>query len=189
MRMSPGRPSLNGICCSADEKNETHVSSARATIPSRLPTVQQRNQECAARSPVQATVAASRPGGGRARAHLPAAAGAGNETGRGRAACHRRRGAAAAGVSARDRLPLLSEPQPVDLGDGRGEPGPVRRFESRKADGRERLQELFTKTFPRFRQFEPHMRAALQLSLEHWALERSGRSMRNRTAGDIGSRF
>jgi AcrR family transcriptional regulator len=53
--------------------------------------------------------------------------------------------------------------------------GPVRRFESRKVDGRERVQELFTKTFPRFRQFEPHMRAALQLSLEHWALERSGR--------------
>jgi len=53
--------------------------------------------------------------------------------------------------------------------------GPVRRLESRKTDGRERLQELFTKTFPRFRQFEPHMRAALQLSLEHWALERSGR--------------
>lgn len=51
----------------------------------------------------------------------------------------------------------------------------MRRFESRKAGGRERLQELFTKTFPRFRQFEPHMRAALQLSLEHWALERSGR--------------
>lgn len=52
--------------------------------------------------------------------------------------------------------------------------GPVRRFESRKTDGRARVQELFTKTFPRFRQFEPHMRAALQLSLEHWALERSG---------------
>src|SRR5262249_15209409 len=28
--------------------------------------------------------------------------------------------------------------------------------------------------FPRFQEFEPHMRAALQLSLEHWALERSG---------------
>ncbi|MBA3254294.1 MAG: TetR family transcriptional regulator [Burkholderiaceae bacterium] len=53
--------------------------------------------------------------------------------------------------------------------------GPVRRFESRATDGRERVQELFTKTFPRFRQFEAHMRAALQLSLEHWALERSGR--------------
>ena len=42
--------------------------------------------------------------------------------------------------------------------------GPVRRFESRKVDGRERLQELFTKTFPRFREFEPHMRAALERS-------------------------
>lgn len=52
--------------------------------------------------------------------------------------------------------------------------GPVRRFESGASDGRERLQELFTKTFPRFKEFEPHMRAALQLSLEHWALERSG---------------
>lgn len=52
--------------------------------------------------------------------------------------------------------------------------GPVRRFESSAVDGRERVQDLFTKTFPRFRQFEPHMRAALQLSLEHWALERSG---------------
>jgi AcrR family transcriptional regulator len=52
--------------------------------------------------------------------------------------------------------------------------GPVRRFESAATNGRERLQELFTKTFPRFREFEPHMRAALQLSLEHWALERSG---------------
>ena len=52
--------------------------------------------------------------------------------------------------------------------------GPVRRFESRAVEGRERVQDLFTKTFPRFRQFEPHMRAALQLSLEHWALERSG---------------
>src|SRR4029453_19007253 len=52
--------------------------------------------------------------------------------------------------------------------------GPVRRFESAATNGRERLQELFTKTFPRFREFEPHMRAALQLSLEHWALARSG---------------
>lgn len=52
--------------------------------------------------------------------------------------------------------------------------GPVRRFESSAVDGRERVQDLFTKTFPRFRQFEPHMRAALQLSLEHWALVRSG---------------
>jgi len=53
--------------------------------------------------------------------------------------------------------------------------GPVRRFESRATDGRARVQELFTSTFPRFRQYEAHMRAALQVSLEHWALERSGR--------------
>jgi AcrR family transcriptional regulator len=52
--------------------------------------------------------------------------------------------------------------------------GPVRRFESVATDGRARLQELFSKTFPRFQEFEPHMRAALQLSLEHAALERAG---------------
>lgn len=51
----------------------------------------------------------------------------------------------------------------------------VRRFESSQVDGRARLQQLFVKTFPRFSEFEPHMRAALQVSLEHWALERSGR--------------
>ena len=28
--------------------------------------------------------------------------------------------------------------------------------------------------FPLFREFEPHMRAAMQLALEHWALERAG---------------
>lgn len=52
--------------------------------------------------------------------------------------------------------------------------GPVRRFESSETDGRQRLRELFTKTFPRFKEYEPHMRAALQLALEHWALERRG---------------
>jgi AcrR family transcriptional regulator len=52
--------------------------------------------------------------------------------------------------------------------------GPVRRFESSKVDGRNRLLELFTETFPRFKEYEPHMRAALQLALEHWALERRG---------------
>lgn len=52
--------------------------------------------------------------------------------------------------------------------------GPVRRFESSATDGRARLQQLFNNTFPRFKEFEPHMRAALQLSLEHWALERCG---------------
>lgn len=52
--------------------------------------------------------------------------------------------------------------------------GPVRRFESSETDGRKRLLDLFNKTFPRFRLYEPHMRAALQLALEHWALERRG---------------
>jgi AcrR family transcriptional regulator len=52
--------------------------------------------------------------------------------------------------------------------------GPVRSFKSTVADGRERVRELFRQSFPRFKEFEPQMRAALQLSLEHWALERAG---------------
>jgi AcrR family transcriptional regulator len=52
--------------------------------------------------------------------------------------------------------------------------GPVRSFQSKTTDGRERVRELFVQTFPRFKEFEPQMRAALQLSLEHWALERAG---------------
>src|SRR4029077_14630220 len=51
---------------------------------------------------------------------------------------------------------------------------PVRRFEPRATDGLGRVRELFDKTFPLFKRFEPHMRAALQLSLEHEALERMG---------------
>ena len=51
--------------------------------------------------------------------------------------------------------------------------GPVRSFKS-APDGRERVRELFVQTFPRFKEFEPQMRAALQLALEHWALERAG---------------
>jgi AcrR family transcriptional regulator len=51
---------------------------------------------------------------------------------------------------------------------------PVRRYEPRAADPRHRLRELFTQTFPRFRKYEPHMRAALQLSLEHESLARAG---------------
>lgn len=50
----------------------------------------------------------------------------------------------------------------------------VRSFESSASDGVERMRELFEMTFPLFVEFEPHMRAALQLSLEHHALERSG---------------
>src|SRR5262249_31969562 len=51
---------------------------------------------------------------------------------------------------------------------------PVRRFEPRATDGLVRVRELFDKTFPLFKRFEPHMRAALQLSLEHESLERMG---------------
>jgi len=52
--------------------------------------------------------------------------------------------------------------------------GPVRRYRPQAADGSQRIRELFSKTFPRFKEFEPHMRAALQLSLEHESLERAG---------------
>lgn len=51
---------------------------------------------------------------------------------------------------------------------------PVRSFVTSKADGKERVEELFNEMFPLFREFEPHMRAALQLALEHWALARAG---------------
>lgn len=52
--------------------------------------------------------------------------------------------------------------------------GSVRGFSSSKTDGRERLHDLFNQTFPRFSEFEPQLRAAAQLSLEQWALERAG---------------
>jgi AcrR family transcriptional regulator len=51
---------------------------------------------------------------------------------------------------------------------------PVRSFKSKAPDGRTRVRELFVQTSPLFKQFEPQMRAALQLALEHWALERAG---------------
>ena len=52
--------------------------------------------------------------------------------------------------------------------------GPVRAFVSNEVDGRARVHELFAQTFPRFTEFEPQMRAAAQLALEQWALERAG---------------
>lgn len=55
-----------------------------------------------------------------------------------------------------------------------GSLSPVRRFRSEAPDGRERVRELFRRTFPRFQEFEPQMRAAAQLALEHWAHERAG---------------
>jgi AcrR family transcriptional regulator len=53
--------------------------------------------------------------------------------------------------------------------------GPVRQAASSIADGRERIDELFLQTFPRFREYEPQLRAALQVSLSDMALERAGR--------------
>jgi AcrR family transcriptional regulator len=52
--------------------------------------------------------------------------------------------------------------------------GPVRAFSSSEPDGRARVHELFARTFPRFTEFEPQMRAAAQLALEQGALERAG---------------
>jgi AcrR family transcriptional regulator len=52
--------------------------------------------------------------------------------------------------------------------------GPVRKLSSDNPDGRARVHELLTATFPHFKEFEPQFRAAVQLSLEQWALERTG---------------
>jgi len=52
--------------------------------------------------------------------------------------------------------------------------GPVRQLADDSRRGRERVHELFRSTFPRFKEFEPQLRAAAQLALEQWALERAG---------------
>jgi AcrR family transcriptional regulator len=52
--------------------------------------------------------------------------------------------------------------------------GPLRTLASDDPDGRARVRELFAETFLRFTEFEPQLRAAAQLSLEQWALERAG---------------
>ena len=52
--------------------------------------------------------------------------------------------------------------------------GPVRKFDSRELEGATRVRDLFGQTFPRFREFEAQLRAALQLALEHTALEKAG---------------
>jgi AcrR family transcriptional regulator len=52
--------------------------------------------------------------------------------------------------------------------------GPVRQLADDSRSGRERVHELFKSTFPRFKEFEPQLRAAAQLALEQWALERAG---------------
>jgi AcrR family transcriptional regulator len=52
--------------------------------------------------------------------------------------------------------------------------GPVRTVPATDGDGAASVSLLFESTFSRFREFEPQMRAALQLSLEHAALEKAG---------------
>ena len=52
--------------------------------------------------------------------------------------------------------------------------GPVRQLTDDASVGRERLHAVLRKTFPRFRDFEPQLRAAAQLTLEQWALQRAG---------------
>ncbi|QJW85689.1 TetR/AcrR family transcriptional regulator [Ramlibacter terrae] len=52
--------------------------------------------------------------------------------------------------------------------------GPVRKLAADDRKGRERVHELFKSTFPRFKEFEPQLRAAAQLALEQWALQRAG---------------
>jgi AcrR family transcriptional regulator len=51
---------------------------------------------------------------------------------------------------------------------------PVRRAVPQHGDAKERLHELLDRTYSRFDEYEPHMRAALQLALEHRSLEVAG---------------
>lgn len=53
--------------------------------------------------------------------------------------------------------------------------GPMRTYVSPQAAPQERIRDLLSRTVPRFSAYEVPMRAALQLSLEHWMLERSGK--------------
>jgi AcrR family transcriptional regulator len=52
--------------------------------------------------------------------------------------------------------------------------GPVRGWRPKSTDGRERVTELFDQTFPRLKEYEPQMRAALMIALEHQLRERAG---------------
>jgi AcrR family transcriptional regulator len=51
---------------------------------------------------------------------------------------------------------------------------PVRRAVPQEGDAKQRLHELVDRTYSRFHEYEPHMRAALQLALEHKSLEAAG---------------
>ena len=52
--------------------------------------------------------------------------------------------------------------------------GPVRRAVPQQGDAKQRLHELLDRTYSRFKEYEPHMRAALQLALEHQSLAAAG---------------
>lgn len=52
--------------------------------------------------------------------------------------------------------------------------GPVRRAVPQEGDAKQRLHDLVDRTYSRFHEYEPHMRAALQLALEHKSLEAAG---------------
>ena len=51
---------------------------------------------------------------------------------------------------------------------------PVQRAVPQSGDAKQRLHELLDRTYSRFAAYEPHMRAALQLALEHQSLETAG---------------
>ena len=51
---------------------------------------------------------------------------------------------------------------------------PVRRAVPQQGDAKQRLHDLLDRTYSRFAEYEPHMRAALQLALEHQSLEAAG---------------
>ena len=51
---------------------------------------------------------------------------------------------------------------------------PVRRAVPQEGDPKARLHELLDRTYSRFAEYEPHMRAALQLALEHQSMEAAG---------------
>lgn len=52
--------------------------------------------------------------------------------------------------------------------------GPVRSWRAHSANGKERINELFAATFPRFEEYEVPLRAAMQVALEHEAMQRAG---------------
>lgn len=52
--------------------------------------------------------------------------------------------------------------------------GPVRSWVSEHDDGVDRVMELFENTFPRFKEYETQLRAALLLSVEHQLLAQAG---------------